>query len=336
MMKRHLSLAVLATLASGAALAQSSVTLYGRVNTSLERQKVDNVTSSSMVNNSSRWGLKGSEDLGGGLKASFLLESGFASDTGAGAGGFGRESWVGLESASLGKLRLGNVSSTALYFATADYISLHNHDTGSSADAFYLYQGTSTDTVAYTSPNLGGLVGEAQVGMDDGAGRRTYVLAANYDAGPLHLGGGFLDGTDNSGIGGDRAKQFGVRALYEFGPMVFGAYYINDKVQNVPLVGDVKRNSFRLAAQYNLGAGEVHANVGIAGKLKAAGNTLDGTGATQFTLGYNHNLSKRTKLYTFYTRITNKENVAYTLGGGQSGVDGSDPSSLAVGIRHNF
>lgn len=334
MMKRHLTLAVLATLASGAALAQSSVTLYGRVNTTLERQKVDNVNSSSMVNNSSRWGLKGSEDLGGGLKASFLLESGFASDTGAGAGGFGRESWVGLESASLGKLRLGNVSSTALYFATADYISLHNHDTGSSADAFYLYQGTSTDTVAYTSPKLGGFVAEAQVGLDDGAGRRTYVLAGNYDAGPLHLGGGYLKGTDSSGFG-DGAKQFGIRALYEFGPMIFGAYYINDKI-DAPGNVDLKRNTFRLAAQYNIGAGELHANVGIASKLKVSGTTQDGTGATQFTLGYNHNLSKRTKLYTFYTRITNKENIAYTLGGGQSGVDGSDPSSFAVGVRHNF
>ena len=335
MKKSTLALAAIATLASGAAMAQSSVTLYGRVNTSVERQKVDGENSSSMVDNSSRWGLKGTEELGGGLKASFLLESGFKSDTGAGAGGFGRESWVALESASAGKVRLGNVSATALYFATADYISMHNHDTGSSADAFYFYQGTSTDTIAYTSPSFGGLVVEAQFGLNDGAGRRTKVLAANYDAGPLHVGGGYVDGTDGSGLGGDRAKQFGIRGLYELGAVTLGAYYINDKIED-DLGNDAKRNTFRVSAMYTMGASEFHVNVGKAGDFKANGTAIDGTGATQYTIAYNYNLSKRTKVYAFYTRIDNKENIAYALGGGQSAKDGTDPSSIAVGVRHNF
>ncbi len=84
----RLALAVLALLGSTAAFAQSSVTLYGRVNTTVERQEVGNVKTTGLFNNSSRFGFKGTEDLGGGLKAGFQLESGFESDTGASAGNF--------------------------------------------------------------------------------------------------------------------------------------------------------------------------------------------------------------------------------------------------------
>ena len=90
-------LAVLAVAGTTAAMAQSSVTLYGRVNTTVERQKVGDVTTTGMFNNSSRFGFKGTEDLGGGLKAGFQLESGFNSDTGASSPTFfGRQSEVNL------------------------------------------------------------------------------------------------------------------------------------------------------------------------------------------------------------------------------------------------
>ena len=92
-MKRSIALAAVATLASGAAFAQSTVTVYGRLNVSVERQK--QVTGfdesgaaiernvSVLQNSASRIGFKGTEDLGGGLKAAFLIESGFSPDTGA-------------------------------------------------------------------------------------------------------------------------------------------------------------------------------------------------------------------------------------------------------------
>ena len=79
-------LAVLAVAGTTAAMAQSSVTLYGRVNTTVERQKLGDVSTAGMFNYASRFGFKGTEDLGGGLKAGFQLESGFNSDTGTGSG----------------------------------------------------------------------------------------------------------------------------------------------------------------------------------------------------------------------------------------------------------
>lgn len=66
---------------------------------------------------------------------------------------------------------------------------------------------------------------------------------------------------------------------------------------------------------------------------------LDDSGAKQFTLGYNYNLSKRTKLYAFYTRINNENNAAYAparLQGNLSIGNGQNFSSFAVGVRHNF
>ena len=90
--------AAVATLAGTSALAQSSVTIYGRLNTTVERQKDGDESLTVLQNNASRIGFKGTEDLGGGLKASFVLEHGFSADTGAAAATFwGRESTVGLE-----------------------------------------------------------------------------------------------------------------------------------------------------------------------------------------------------------------------------------------------
>ena len=87
------------------------------------------------------------------------------------------------------------------------------------------------------------------------------------------------------------------------------------------------RTNVRLAAMYAMGAGEFHANLGLAGKV----NSIADTDAKQFTLGYNYNLSKRTKVYGYYTKVDNSANVSY-----YSSAAGSDFSSLALGVRHNF
>ncbi len=335
-MKRSIFLAALATLTSGAALAQSSVTIYGRLNVTAERQKDGDTTLNVLQNSSSRIGFKGTEDLGGGLKASFLLEHGFNPDTGAasqGAAGFwSRESWVGLEGA-FGKVRLGNMGPTAAYFATADYISMHNHDTGTSSDAFYLYPGVVTNTIAYATPTIAGFSGEAQFGLKEASQtKNTFVLAANYDAGPLHLGAGYVSSPTGLATppASDSAKEFGVRALYEMGAFTVGAYYINNKIDD-GAGNSLKRNAIRLSGMYAMGASEFHANFGKASNFKANGTTVDNSGATQFTLGYNYNLSKRTKVYGFYTQVSNDDNAIYSVSN-----FGDKFSSLAVGVRHNF
>jgi general bacterial porin, GBP family len=113
-------LAAAALLAAGAAQAQSTVTLYGLLDLGLNQYKAGSNSGGAsvwklndgVVNglNGSRWGIRVSEDLGGGLKANAVAESGLSADTGAlGQGGlaFGRQVFVGLSQASLGELRVG-------------------------------------------------------------------------------------------------------------------------------------------------------------------------------------------------------------------------------------
>ena len=88
-----------------------------------------------------------------------------------------------------------------------------------------------------------------------------------------------------------------------------------------------KRNHYRGSVQYTLGASEFHVNVGKAGDIKGRADT----GALQYTVGYNYNLSKRTKVYSFFTRVDNDVNAAYS-----TGARGADFRSFALGIRHNF
>jgi predicted porin len=322
-MKRSLLLAALSTLAAGSALAQSTVTIYGRLNETVERQKVGDTSRTVEVDNSSRIGFKGSEDLGGGLKANFVLEHGFSADTGQAASRFwGRESTVGLSHASFGAIRLGNMPASEAYFATADYVSMHNHDTGTSSDALYEFvtTGQLQNAIAYTSPTIAGFRADVQYTLGERTAPARRALALNYDIGSLHLGLGH-EAANNV----DKAST-AIRALYELGAFTFGGYYERT-------TGDgFKRNNIRLSGMYALGASEFHLNVGVAGKIDGAADTA----AKQFTVGYNYNLSKRTKVYAFYTKVDNEANVAYNPGGFGPVAAGQDPQSFALGIRHNF
>jgi len=108
-------------------------------------------------NNSSRLGFRGTEDLGGGLKAGFTIEHGLNVDDGKATGGttfWNRRSEVTWAAARWAPSAWASFFSEA-YFATADYVSMHNHDTGTSSDALYAYVANDNNKVAYHSPTLG-------------------------------------------------------------------------------------------------------------------------------------------------------------------------------------
>jgi len=344
-------LAVLAVCGTSAAMAQSSVNVYGRINTTVEHQKIGADSKSVMNTNSSYLGFRGTEDLGNGLKAGFQLEGNFSSDDGSGAGGpgtgfdFQRHSEVNL-SGSFGTVRLGKFY-VGSYLATADYISMHNHDTGSSSDALYAYVFPEGNQLSYRSPEFGGVTAEFNYGFGEKAARDVAVpvagngvtlpvdehkgafdAALNYNNGPLGLGLGYTQA--KAEVAGVNAKeqQLGLRASYTIDSLTLGAYYQYYKAD----VGtfDTKRHAYRLAAMYTLGASEFHANVGRAQSYKG---DLDGTktSATQWTLGYNYNLSKRTKVYGYFTKINNGDDAAYGVTNA-----GDNFRSIAVGVRHLF
>jgi predicted porin len=324
-MKKQIALGLLAAAAAGGAFAQSSVTIYGRLNMTVESVKNgDEDRVGEVRDNASRIGFKGTEDLGGGLKAGFQIEHGFDATTGQAKSAFwNRQSEVNL-SGAFGTVRLGGWTNDS-YFATSDYIGMHNHETGDSSDAFYATtmafdRSSVTNKVGYVSPNLSGLqiyasVAESQpaAGVDD----KSYDLAAYFDRGPLHLGFGYEKQGD--------LKEFAIRGLYEFGAFTVGALYQRD----TDFYGLGNRNYFRVSGMYAFGANELHVNIGRAGEYndEVASDT-----ATQWTIGYNYNLSKRTKVYGYYTGITGDDAARYTgitTGNGKF-------NALAVGIRHNF
>jgi predicted porin len=319
----HLSLLTLSILCVGSsAIAQSSVTLYGRINTSIERQKAGDTTKWAEVDNNSRFGFRGVEDLGAGANAGFALESGFASDTGVSGGGstfFNRRSELFLGKKNLGTLRLGRWTSDA-YFATADVIGLHNHDTGSSSDLLYAGFQRTNNTIGYRTPEIiPGLEATAAVSLGERVNPNLRDFSVSYRTGGLSLGLGYNKFLSATSIAkNDKASQVAVRALYNIGAFTVGGYYQRDR--DARASGD--RDNLRLAAMYATGPWEFHLNAGVAGNTGEVAQS----GARQYTIATNYNLSKRTKVYAFATRLDDKAARLY----------GGDTSSLAVGVRHNF
>ncbi|MRT22133.1 porin [Comamonas sp. CAH-2] len=340
-------LAVLAVCGTSAAMAQSSVNVYGRINTTVESQKTGDTSTSVMNSNSSYLGFRGTEDLGNGLKAGFQLEGNFGSDNGAGFN-FQRHSEVNL-SGSFGTVRMGQFY-VGSYLATADYISMHNHDTGTSADALYAYVFPEGNQLSYRSPEFGGVTAEFnygfgekktrtvaggnEIGLPGGVGavqgteKGAFDAALNYANGPLGLGLGYTRAESKRFGDTQKEQQLGLRASYTINSLTLGAYYQYYKVDSEAF--DTKRHAYRLAAMYTLGASEFHANVGRAQSYKG---DFDGfkTSATQWTLGYNYNLSKRTKVYGYFTKINNGDDAAYGVTNA-----GDNFRSIAVGVRHLF
>ncbi|MFL9931233.1 porin [Paraburkholderia sp. RL18-103-BIB-C] len=214
MKKSLLALAALGAFA-GAAHAQSSVTLYGIIDVGINMNtnaggshKYD---MSSGVLQGSRFGLRGTEDLGGGLKALFVLENGFDVTNGKlGQGGlmFGRQAYVGLSS-QFGTVTLGRqYDSVVDYvgpFEAGDqwggYIAAHPGDIDNFNNAY-----RTNNTVKFTSQNYSGLTfgGTYSLGGQAGnfTGNQIWSLGAGYNNGPLALGVGYLNARTPAATGG--------------------------------------------------------------------------------------------------------------------------------------
>lgn len=349
MKKSLIALAVLAS--SGAAMAQSSVTLYGVVDTSVAYVKGEESVSGLLNsgNATSRLGFRGTEDLGNGLKANFVLEGQVDPDNGGGFD-FKRQSTVGL-SGSFGEVRLGRAL-TASYNAVSRYDLFGTVGLGSTLAWKEGYQNRSDNMISYISPKFSGF----GVGIDYGFGEkkanrtgRNMGIGATYDNGPLSLGLGYDRQNDaqtaaavpangvNPAIPAEfrDLKTWQLGGSYNFGVAKLLAFYKNTKYNEVATGDDATLKT------YNLG---VSVPVGAAGEVKATYNNYkisdNGGKANQFSLGYVHNMSKRTALYGTYAYLKNKDGANFGLNGAFTGVNGANDSGkmhgLQVGVRHAF
>ena len=351
MKKQHtLVFAAIAAAFAANASAETGFTIYGRGNVSIESQKVGSVTETVFVDNSSRVGLRALKDIAGGMEAGFTVEANTNLSTGKvdsdyrdgtdfkkSGTFFGREASMHLGGA-FGQVKLGRLPGSAAYFATADYVSMHNHDTGTSSDALWDVPAAFQlkQAVGYTSPSLSGLVLQAQYGLknstasaaNEALGVAPVSLAASYNLGALGLAAAYERG-DNAFTTtvNDTFNATTLRASYAVGAVAFGGYYQHTSGTNAG------RNAYRLSAMYTLGQNEFHANFGHAGNRASAANS----GADQFTLGYNYNIDKQTKVYALYTKVSNDSAAKYSMARSFAApTAGQDTSSYGVGIRYNF
>jgi predicted porin len=357
-MKRKLLVAAVASACTAPAMAQmpDGLQIYGRVNVTAERITVDNSSNTAVqpnqsnyefVDNSSRIGLRYKKELVPGTSAIFQIES-RVNLTDGGDVLSSRDSYAGFQGDSYGTIRLGRTIGP-VYYATYDYISMHNHDTGTSSDALLAgtvvgNQGFMNNTLWYTSPKFGGftidfafsLLGEQR--LDPGVEQPRHLgLVGSYDAGPLHLALSYantkndIDLDPGAPVVTSNATAVTFGGAYDFKFMVLGALW-EMADQDVLGGGSADTDYFRIAAMFPVGQHEFHLNYGWVDADNSAG-------AKQWTLGYNYNITKATKVYGFYTTVDNDTNGNFMMGGSTNtitSVRGAQYSSIAVGVRHNF
>ncbi|MDR3398078.1 MAG: porin [Pandoraea sp.] len=255
---------VLAGLAAGAvpAFAQSNVTLYGIVDDALTYSSNQNGKSNTYLRNGnlagSRWGLRGTEDLGGGTKALFQLENGFDVNSGAFSSSgvmFNRQAFVGLKNDQLGTVTIGRQYSP--YYLMVGTIGPVAYVTGATGAHPGDIDGLDTtirinNSVTYTSPVLWGVTASLQYGFGGQAGAfskgNTYSGALRYDGGPLSLAAGYLR---MNNVGGTGTSWNGASTGVPGASAVNQGYLSADALQHIAFAGIYTIGSVTLGASYS-------------------------------------------------------------------------------------
>ena len=387
MKKKLVAVAVAGVLGAPlAAHAQTAnVTLYGRLNIDFELVNgktcdgaavpsgnnpcptgTRNPTVTRLSSNSSRFGLRGTESLGGGLSAIFQIESSIAGDTTTGNLG-GRDTFVGFQG-SWGKFTMGHFlmplddmhpifgdvpTYTSSILSTAALWSQGTY--GKTDGGFDARIGNS---VRYDSPSFNGLTFSGQVGMRDGSGttgsdngdhpselRHAYVFGANgiYNNGPIQVGIGYELNKDVRAANLDD-YDFTITGGYNFGPVRVAAVY--ERLKYDTPTGDLKRDFWGISGTIPMGPGTWYAFYGKAndGKGGAADGTRvaglakgDSTASQQWEISYTYPFSKRTQVYAGYVKIDNGGNASYTFNINPYPIAvGGKPGGFVLGMIHLF
>lgn len=385
MNRKALALMALGTLAAPEAMAQAStVTLYGRlfpqfnvldsrgatpagtpVSTLAARATGENDPRHNEVDsNSSRFGFRGTEDLGGGLRAVWQVETRIRLDTGGG-GWADRDSHVGL-SGGFGTVILGIWRTPYRYLAGAEpFMGISQSSIVSPTNIFATpglrgdsaagFHRREPNSVQYWSPKLGGFSFRVAHSPDEAKtaarNRNLWSAAGIYEAGSISVAAGyerhndFFGGSRSAGLtGGTRSKDTAGRValVWSAGGTKISAALERLKYteSGAPANGFqmYERDAFGVYAQHRMGKVTVAAMANFADEGKctrvaATCSTAD-LGARQFAVGGKYSFSRRTELFTYYTTLRNDASASYTMGDLIS--PGTDFRGLALGINHSF
>ena len=330
--------------------------------------------------NNSFLGFKGTEDLGNGWSAIWQYEQSIAIDqqnigdssTGVtgGSNQSRRQTFVGLSSKQIGSLTLG-IHDTPFKTSTgpldifgqhtlADYRSLW----GAAGSLGSVASIRAQNSAMYTSPDLSGFtikaLGAATNENGNNAGAlglpassvqnpHYYSVSGTYANGPLFA---TLAYEDNKTVGGATTdlnyKNWRTGVGYSFAGFKVGLAFERIKAsgQAVSVSNEVRRNAWYLPVSYQMGNNTIKAAYTQAGKSnqRVGGVDVSGNdGAKQYSVGFDHAMSKRTNVYALYTKVRNDNNGTYSLGGGGTGIApvtpasiGADPQGISVGMVHKF
>jgi general bacterial porin, GBP family len=334
-------------LSTSAAFAQSSVTLYGRIDASINSLHFSGPNRASVrtvSSDSSHWGMRGTEDLGAGLRALFKMESQFQVDSGAQGNKefyFNRDSYAGLQSDRFGTLTLGShlTPHVRLTFKVSPF------ERAQLGNVVALFQGgprgyqvVQNNSAAYTSPRWRGFMLRAMLGLSEGAAlSKTRSLGLEYEAGPWWLGmthDALKVSAASVGLPATQPSLWSrttvLGASYDFKVVRIMAYYQTNHAQRLTDI-----DGWMVGAVAPVATGEVRMGY-------SRNNITATTRATQLTLGYSHFLSKRTLLYTNVSKIWNDGSRIVFLPArqdiGASGfpIAGQDVRGFQIGMRHLF
>lgn len=352
MKKTSLSLALLALFAAGAAQAQSNVQVYGLLDMGVDYASDSKAGGGSLTRvssggmNTSRWGLRGTEDLGGGMKAVFQLESGILMDTGAQDGVlFKRQANVGLEG-GFGRVVLGrsftSVYDTVIGFDPMGFAPFYSWATSGPATgpAKYGFTTAFDNLVKYS-----GTVGDFKVGASYGFGEQTTGARDStkmgtslvYGSGPLKLMGTWerINGNTVAATGNrDKNTVWHLGADYTVGAWrLTGVVRDYKLVSGKALTADVDATTYWGGVNYKVDATTLtgaiyHINV----KNVAGGKDAD---PTMYVARYRYALSKRTDLYVAAAYSKAKNGQLTGLSRDDAGF-GTSQKGLMTGMQHRF
>jgi len=336
MKKSILALALLGAFSS-AAMAQSSVTIYGVVDVGVAYKDAGagKLTSlDSGLNSTSRLGFRGTEALSGGLKANFNLEMGLKADTGANdAALFARGAWVGLSGEDFGSVNFGRHKSlTYIYGAQIDPFM---DGLLGKTDLMFKINSVRDNSITYTSKSFSGFSVAAQYGFGEKAGNatanRVTSVAASYINGPLNANivwDQLKDTNGNLAIGGEKLLA---GASYDLGKNFYGiklnAMY--EEIKGSTSLTNLKETKEQL---YMVGGSiKEGANTFILSYTDSNVKTSVSANSSRIALGYTYDLSKRTNLYASVANVKNEKAVK-TL----ADLNGATARLFNVGVRHKF
>jgi predicted porin len=330
MQKKLIALAV-AGLVSGGAFAQSNVVVYGSFDAGIRNVDTVNAAGDSRLTmgssgtySSNRFGFKGSEDMGGGLKARFMLEGDFNSGTGAQAGAlFGRSAWVGIEG-GFGSLDMGR-QYTVIFKTIGGYDPFNYKYTGIIPLAGQDKARRNNDI--QWAKSFGSVTARAQYSLGEAVGDTSASSTAegglSWANGPLSLGGAY--GSEESAAGGLTTTNWTLGGAYKTGAWRLAAGYAQ-KEADIAGGGSTDTMDGWLGASYAISGPSALTAAYYDRKVETKGTKT--AGQQLFIVGYTYAFSKRTN---FYADIDHKSLDLGARIGTNDSVTG-----ISVGINHMF